>query len=61
MIGLIIEEHYLDNYIKEEVAEPEETEAMEKHKKDLIRAQRIISYSIKDNLIPQVSSKKTPK
>ena len=60
-IGLILKENDLDKYIKEEVAEPDEAEAKEKHKKDLIRAQRIIVDSIKDHLIPQVSSKKTPK
>ena len=48
-------------YIKEEVSEREEVEAKEKHKKDMIMAQRIIVDSIKDHLIPQVSSKKTPK
>ena len=60
-IDLILQENDLDKYIKEEVAEPEEVEAKEKHKKDLIRAQKIITDSIKDHLIPQVSSKKTPK
>ena len=51
-IGLIIRENDLDKYIKGEVAEPEEDEAKEKHKKDLIRAMRIIIDSIKDHLIP---------
>ena len=37
-IGLILKENYLEKYIEEEVAEPEEDEAKEKHKKDLIRA-----------------------
>ena len=60
-IGLILKENDLEKYIKDEVAEPEEAEAKEKHKKDLIRVQRIISDSIKDHLISQVSSKKTPK
>ena len=60
-IGLILKENDLEKYIKDEVAEPGEAEAKEKHKKDLIRAQRIIVDSIKDHLIPQVSSKKTPK
>ena len=60
-IGLILQENDLDKYIKEEVAEPDEDEAKEKHKKDMIRAQKIIDDSIKDHLIPQVSSKKTPK
>ena len=60
-IGLILKENDLDKYIEKEVAEPDEAEAKEKHKNDLIRAQRIIVDSIKDHLIPQVSSKKTPK
>ena len=60
-IGLILQENDLDKYVKEEVSEPEEAEAKEKHRKDMIRAQRIIADSIKDHLIPQVSSKKTPK
>ena len=51
----------LKKYIKDEIPEPEEAEAKEKHKKDLIRAQRIIVDSIRDHLIPQVSSKKTLK
>ena len=61
MIGLILRENDLDKYIKEEVVEPEEDEAKEKHNKDLIRKMRIIVDSIKYHLIPQVSSKDTPK
>src|SRR5713101_5406822 len=60
-IGLILQDNYLDKYVKEEVLEPEEAEAKEMHKNDMIRDQRIIADSIKDHLIPQVSSKKTPK
>ena len=52
MIGLIIQENDLDKYVKEEVSEPEEAEAKEKHRKDMIRAQMIIADSIKDHLIP---------
>ena len=59
-IGLIVEENDVAKYMKEEVAEPEKDEAKEKHKKDLIRAMRIIVDSIKDHLIHQVSSKETP-
>ena len=40
---------------------PKEYEAKEKYKKYMIRAKRIIVDSIKDHLIPQVSSKDTPK
>ena len=60
-IGLILKENDLEKYIKDEVAKLAEDEAKEKHKKNLIKAQRIIVDSIKDHLIPQVSSKKTPK
>ena len=31
MIGIIIKENVLENYIKDEVAEPKEDEAKEKH------------------------------
>ena len=57
----LLQENDLDKYFKEEVVEPEEVEAKEKHRKDMIRAQRIIADSIKDHLIPQLSSKKTRK
>ena len=60
-IGLILRENDLDKYIKNEVPEPKEDEVKEKHTKDLIKAMRIIADSIKDHLIPQVSSKETPK
>jgi hypothetical protein len=60
-IGLILEENDLANLIKENVPEPEEDVAKEKYKKDMIKAKRIIADSIKDHLIPQVSSKNTPK
>ena len=60
-IGLILQENDIDKYIKEEFVEPEEAEVKENHKKNWIRAQRIIADSIKDHLIPQVSSKKTVK
>ena len=60
-IGLILKENVLENYIKDEVAEPKEDEAKEKHGQDIIKKMRIIVDSIKYHLIPQVSSKKTPK
>ena len=60
-ISLILEENDLDKYVNEEVLEPEGEEAKENHKKNMIRAKRIIADSIKDYLIPHVSSSKTPK
>ena len=58
---LILEENDLEGFIKEEVAKPEGDEAKAKHKKDMIKAKRIIVDSIKDNSISQVSSRRTPK
>ena len=60
-IGLILEENDLARFIKEEI--PETVDAVEKakHQKDTIRAKRIIANSIKDHLIPYVSSNKTLK
>ena len=58
---LILEEHELDGYIKEEVKEPKRDEENAKYNKDMIESYRIITDSIKDHLIPQVSSNNTPK
>ena len=60
-IILILQENDLDKFVKEEVKELEEAEAKSKYKKDMIIAKRIITDSIKDKLIPQVSSRETPK
>ena len=60
-IGLILKENGIEKYIKNEIAELEEDATKEKHEQDLIKAMRIIVDSIKDHLIRQVSSKKTPK
>ena len=51
----------MDNYVDEEVLKPEGEEENKNHKKKMIRAKRIIVDSIRDNLIPHVSSLKTPK
>ena len=58
---LILEEHDLEGFIEAKVPEPEGDEAKARHKKSLIKAKRILSDSIKDHLIPHVSSLKTPK
>ena len=60
-ISLVLEENELDSYISGEVPVLEGDEANALHKKNLIKAKRIIFDSIKDHLIPQVSSIKTPK
>ena len=60
-ISLILEEKYLDQYITEKFPEPVGDEAKATHKKNLVKAKRIIADSIKDHLIPHVSSFKTPK
>ena len=58
---MVLEENELDSYINEEVPVPEGDEAKALHKNKLFMAKRIIADSIKDHLIPQVSSLKTPK
>ena len=60
-ISLVLEENEMDSYINEEVPVPEGDEAKALHKKKMFMAKRIIADSIKDHLIPQVSSLKTPK
>ena len=60
-ISLILEENDLDQYINGEVPDPEGDEAKATHKKNLVKSKRIIAHSIKDHLIPHVSSFKTPK
>ena len=60
-ISLILEENDLDKYATEEVPEPKGEESKETHKKNMIKSKRIIADSIKDHLIPHVSSLKTPK
>jgi hypothetical protein len=60
-IALILEENDLARFIKEDVPERTDAAAKAKHQKDTVSAKRIIADSIKDHLIPQVASKKTPK
>ena len=50
----------MDSYISEEVPFPEGDEAKALHKNKLVMAKRVIANSIKDFLIPHVSSLKTP-
>ena len=59
--SLVPEGNELDTYLSGEVSIPEGDEVKALHKKNLVRAKNIIADSIKDNLIPQVSSLKTPK
>ena len=57
-LSLVLEENELDSYISEEVPVPEGDEAKALHKKKLVMEKIIIVDSIKDHLIPQVSSLK---
>ena len=54
-------ENELDTYISGNVPVLEGDEAKALHKKNLIKEKRIVTDSIKDHLIPQVSSLKKPK
>ena len=48
-------------WISKEVPRPEGDEAKDAHKKNLVKYKRIVAYSIKDHIIPQVLSLKKPK
>ena len=61
MISLVLKENELDSYISGEVPFPEGDEAKSLHKNNLFKAKRIISDSIKDHVIPQMSSLNMPK
>ena len=61
MISLVLEGNELDTYMSREVPVPEGDEAQSLHKKNLVKAKKIIADSIMDHLIPQVSSLKTSK
>ena len=58
---MVLEENELDSYIYEEVLVLEGDEVKALHKKKMVMEKRIIVDFIKDHLIPQVSSLKTPK
>ena len=60
-IFLILKQNYLDYCISNEFLESEGDEANATHKKKMVKAKRIIADSKEDNLIPHVSSLKTPK
>ena len=51
-VMLILEENDLEGFVQEEIAEPEGDEEKEKHKKSMVKAKKILAYSIKDHLIP---------
>ena len=54
-IMLILQENDMEKFVKEEVVETEEEEAKSKNNNEMI-----IANSIKDNLIPHISSRETP-
>ena len=60
-VMLVLEENDLEGFIEADIPEPEGDEDKAKHKKSLVKAKRIIADSIKDHMIPHVSSLKTPK
>ena len=60
-ISIILEDNDLDQFINGEVPEPEGNKAKDAHKRSMAKAKIIIAYSIKDHLIPHVSSFKTRK
>ena len=59
IISLVLEDNDLSDCVQEEVAEPEDEEAKVKAKKNLVREKRMVADSVKDHLIPHISSMKT--
>ena len=59
-VMLVLEENNLEGFIEADILEPEGDEDKAKHNKSLVKEKRIILDSIKDHLIPHVSSLKTP-
>jgi hypothetical protein len=60
-IQLIIEDNELLDHVKKMLLEPEDEEAKTKFKKNEVKAKRILTDSITDHLIPNVSELKTAK
>ena len=58
---LILEENELLDHVKKVPREPEEDESKEKFMKNEVKAKRILTDSIKNHMIPNVSELKTPK
>ena len=58
---MVLEENELDTCISGKVPAPTGDEDKALHEKNLVKAKKIIADSIKDHIIPQVSSLKTPK
>ena len=59
-ISLILEENDLDKYVTKEVTEPEGDDAKAAQKKNMIRAKRIIAYSIIGHLSSSCIITKNP-
>ena len=59
-VSLVLKENELDTYISGEVPFPEGDETKALHKKNLVKAKNIIVDSIMNQVVPQVSSLKTP-
>ena len=60
-VSFLVKERDLEKYSKEEVSELEGDEDQTKHKKDMVKAKRIIADSIKDHLIHHIYLLSTPK
>ena len=58
---LVLKENDMEGFIEADISEPDGDKDKVKYKKILVKEKRIIADSIKDHLIPHVSSPKTPK
>jgi hypothetical protein len=60
-ILFILDENEIQNYIKQNVSEPESVEEKARHKKNEAKAKRILIDSVKYHLIPHIVELKTAK
>ena len=61
MIFVILEEYDLQDFVEQDLPEPEGAEEKSRFRKDRAKVRRILTESIKYNLIPYISELKNPK
>ena len=60
-VSVILEEYDHIDFVEQDLPEPEGVEERSKFRKDRAKVRRILTESIKDNLIPYISELKNPK
>ena len=58
---LLLDEHDLQNYVKEKITEPEGDKEKDEYKKRQAKAKRILSYTVRSHQIPHIAELKISK